>query len=58
MISNGSGTAADEQGKQCALCGAEINVHSWHVATTSTTADGELLILPFCSETCRNNWED
>ncbi|WP_439027174.1 DUF7576 family protein [Haloarchaeobius sp. DT45] len=41
----------------CEVCGDPVNTSEWHPATTETTADGDVVIVSFCGEACREHWQ-
>ncbi|WP_438266706.1 DUF7576 family protein [Haloarchaeobius amylolyticus] len=40
----------------CAVCGDPVATTEWHPATTETTPDGDVVIVSFCGQTCRDHW--
>ncbi len=40
----------------CVTCGAIIDIESWHPVLADTDQDGTLRLYPFCTPTCRNEW--
>lgn len=50
-------SGATEDGRQrCASCGVRIDTGEWHPVGTDRTPEGELVLLAFCSATCREAW--
>lgn len=43
---------------ECAQCGAGIDVSEWHPAATIEDWDEGFRVLSFCSEECREAWQD
>ncbi|WP_435333611.1 DUF7576 family protein [Haloarchaeobius sp. TZWWS8] len=42
----------------CEVCGDPVETTEWHPAATQTGEEGSIEILSFCSEDCRDEWED
>lgn len=47
---------AREGAERCANCGARIAVDEWHPLDTDRSAGGDLVLVPFCTEACREAW--
>ncbi|MBX0325546.1 hypothetical protein EGH21_21200 [Halomicroarcula sp. F13] len=58
MVSNGNDTLQSETTNECAVCGAEIETDTWHIVTAETSTDSLITIRTFCSEGCRDRWEE
>ena len=43
---------------RCTVCGESVQTTKWHPAATTITADGRVEILAFCSQRCRDQWEN
>lgn len=48
----------DSVGKRCAHCRDPIETSEWYPIVTRTDDHGELRMIAFCSEACRDAWID
>lgn len=57
---SGSTDGADDRtdGDRCTNCGARIDTAEWHPVETARDADGELVLVQFCTEACRDAWSE
>lgn len=44
--------------ERCTNCGARIDTGEWHPVGTTRNADGDLVLVQFCTEVCRDAWSD
>lgn len=56
-----NGAPSDDGGtrdgtERCANCGDCIAVDEWHPLDTDRDADGELVLVSFCTEACHEAW--
>lgn len=42
--------------ERCANCEARIAIDEWHPLATDRDADGKLVLVPFCTDGCREAW--
>ena len=42
----------------CAICGTRIDPTAWHPVATRVDGDDEFHLVTFCSDGCRDVWED
>ena len=52
-----SDTSADER-LPCANCGARVDVDRWHPVATGTDEHGDFRLYAFCSQECRDCWDE
>lgn len=55
-------TLSDErctpEDETCEYCEAAIDTSEWYPVNKQRDSDGSLELLPFCSEDCRQQWQD
>lgn len=44
--------------ERCANCGDRIETGEWHPVDTARDADGEFVLVQFCTEACRDAWSE
>ncbi|WP_435359353.1 DUF7576 family protein [Haloarchaeobius sp. DFWS5] len=42
----------------CEVCGDSVETTEWHPAATQSDDEGNIQILTFCDEQCRDHWLD
>lgn len=51
------GGRADES-RECEVCGAQIDIDQWHPVVADTDDDGAFQLYAFCTQDCRDVWEN